>query len=204
MPTPTYSYTTRLQPPPGLTPLTLPTPTNTNPPQNPPILNDALTIRSQVFITEQNCSAETEIDTDDARSWHWVLYDGTTAVGTIRLVPPPQTHAPEEAEALQKGGEEAEPCVKLTRVAIVPMYRGRGLGRRLVETALGWAAGHCKEVEAGIENEGVVGGGWCLFMLRLMLRGCMGGLGLWLMRGLGGGMRRGLSIWGCIRGLKLG
>ncbi|KAJ5343716.1 uncharacterized protein N7506_003540 [Penicillium brevicompactum] len=200
MPTPTYSYTTRLQQPPGLTPLTLPTPTNTNPPQNPPVLNDALAIRYSVFITEQSCSAETEIDTDDARSWHWVLYDGTTAVGTIRLVPPPQTHAPEEA--LQKGVEE--PCVKLTRVAIVPMYRGRGLGRMLVETALGWAAGHCREVEAGIENKGGCWRGLVLVHAQVDVEGMYGRLGFVVDEELGRWDEEGIEHLGMYKRIEVG
>ena len=40
-----------------------------------------------------------------------------------------------------------EPCVKLTRVAVVSAFRGLGLGRRLVEMALGWAAGHAGEID---------------------------------------------------------
>ncbi|CAG8121465.1 unnamed protein product [Penicillium olsonii] len=133
-------FTTTIQEPPGPK-LSLPT----NPNSNPTVFNDAMKIRMRVFVDEQKCSAEAEIDTDDSRSWHWVLYDGTTAVGTIRLVPPPQGP---HGHAVQKGAHE--PCIKLTRVAIMPMYRGLGLGRRLVETALEWAAVHAAEVEVQI------------------------------------------------------
>lgn len=49
-----------------------------------------------VFVEEQGCSAEEELDADDATSWHWVLYGlmdsgggrfGETPAATIRLVP---------------------------------------------------------------------------------------------------------------------
>lgn len=138
----TPTFTTAIQSPPA-NKLALPTTPNTN----PTVFNDAMKIRMRVFVDEQNCSAETEIDTDDHRSWHWVLYDDTTPVGTIRLVPPPQAHA--------DGNDSAhgqEPCIKLTRVAIMPAFRGLGLGRRLVETALGWAAVHAREIEALIDK----------------------------------------------------
>lgn len=31
-------------------------------------------VRYEVFVKEQHCSAANEIDTDDARSWHWIIY----------------------------------------------------------------------------------------------------------------------------------
>ena len=71
-------------------------------------------MREEVFVTEQGVPAENEIDGDESRSWHWVIYansgdgggdgsgsrgDGCSAgagkgvglvpVGTVRLVPPP-------------------------------------------------------------------------------------------------------------------
>ncbi|CAG8107163.1 unnamed protein product [Penicillium salamii] len=175
-------YTTALHPP-GPTPLSLTSPTN------PPILNDALQIRLQVFVHEQNCSAATEIDTDDSRSWHWVLYSGTTAVGTIRLVPPHQ----------QKGeGEAHEPCIKLTRVAIMPEYRGLGLGRRLVETALGWAVGIGREIL--VEN------GWrglVLVHAQVGVEGMYGRLGFVVDEGLGRWDEEGIEHCGMFRRVGL-
>ncbi|KXG49187.1 Acyl-CoA N-acyltransferase [Penicillium griseofulvum] len=153
-PKPTFS--TSIQPPPGPNAkLVLPSKTSNT---NPTIFNDAMIIRKSVFIDEQHCSADSEIDTDDCRSWHWVLYDNSTAtstpVGVIRLVPPPQTphaHLTEPPAAVAQGGPEYdwahEPCIKLTRVAIMPSSRGLGLGRRLVETALEWAAVHAADID---------------------------------------------------------
>ncbi|KAJ5359724.1 uncharacterized protein N7496_012137 [Penicillium cataractarum] len=186
------TFTTTIQPPPGpSTPLVLPT--HPLAPQNPPIFNDAMHVRARVFIDEQHCSADSEIDSDDARSWQWVIYASpaantphqegnsanpssgqSTPVAVIRLVPPPQPlHAlltnPSDAgnEHLPAYDWSHEPCIKLTRVAVLPEYRGHGLGRRLVQTALEWAASHASEINdaavrlAGQTKEGLngVGGG---------------------------------------------
>lgn len=163
---PTYNFTTSIQTPPGPT-TTLFLPTHDLAPTNPPIFNDAMRVRTRVFIDEQNCSADAEIDSDDARSWQWVIYassptvpqSSNTSISTpaavIRLVPPPQlphallTHPHDEAtKYLPRYDWSHEPCIKLTRVAVLPEYRGLGLGRRLVETALSWAAAHAGEIDA--------------------------------------------------------
>lgn len=114
------------------------------------------------------------MDDDDARSWSWVIYttpqkpggvpngvetgEGgeSVPIGVIRLVPPP--HPPHETLVNPNpnrpdGGEGGwdlthEPYIKLTRVAVLPMYRGLGVSRRLVEMALEWARGHAGEIEA--------------------------------------------------------
>ncbi|KAI9932309.1 hypothetical protein ASPWEDRAFT_27421 [Aspergillus wentii DTO 134E9] len=192
-----HTFKTSLLPPPGPNqPLTVPT-ESTPIPANPEIFNDALTVRIKVFIDEQKCPIEAEIDTDDHRSWHWVIYDTTTTtagssdgtdnvnlngedkaqthptrlrsglndgddetsphrlrrpVAVIRLVPPP--HAPHEKytrpdliASLPAYDLQSEPCVVLSRVAVLPEYRGYGLGRELIRTALDWARGHGVEID---------------------------------------------------------
>lgn len=156
------TLTTAIQPPPGPnTKLSLPSNPNTT---NPPIFNDAMKVRMRVFVDEQLCSAEAEIDDDDARSWQWVISASSptpstttttsTPVGVVRLVPPPQqphelvTHPDERTtKDLLQFDWAHEPCIKLTRVAVMPEYRGLGLGRRLVETALEWAGHHAAEID---------------------------------------------------------
>ncbi|EEH50484.2 uncharacterized protein PADG_06563 [Paracoccidioides brasiliensis Pb18] len=157
-------FTTSLLPPPGPI-LTRPNPADPAPANNPPIFNDAMSVRTAVFIDEQRCSPENEIDDDDARSWHWVLYsaesDRRIPVGVIRLIPPP--HAPHElrhegvlnrdcSKKPLHGNDHnhnnklENPYIKLSRVALLAEFRGAGLARVLVNTALGWAAQHHSEL----------------------------------------------------------
>jgi predicted GNAT family N-acyltransferase len=86
---------------------------------------DAMIVRDEVFVQEQHIPREHEVDDDDARSYHWVVYASIPAkavpvpangnghdrknsnstkipIGTIRLVPPP--HPPHPTHAA--GGEE--------------------------------------------------------------------------------------------------
>ena len=153
----------KLHPPPGTTP-TRETASNPHPPDTPAVLIDALAVRTEVFIEEQGCSAENEVDEDDARSWHWVMYAGGSeadrAIGTIRLVPPhprPGVHPAGDANANANGdddddGDDQEPYIKLTRVAVVRPLRGHGIGRHLVETAVEWARAHPDEINGAFQG----------------------------------------------------
>ncbi|PCH01391.1 Acyl-CoA N-acyltransferase [Penicillium occitanis (nom. inval.)] len=164
-----YTFTTKFYPPLHLStskPTTqlYPTPQNPNPATNNPIFTDAMHIRHAVFVQEQHCRAEEEIDDDDARSWGWVVYvhrqgnnqqqdteggdgDGGEAVGTIRLVPPPHishhhltgSSAPEEKKKVRHDYDH-EPYIKITRVAVLASFRGYGLSRLLMRTVEDWAA----------------------------------------------------------------
>lgn len=160
-----------------------PTPTNPYPASNDPIFTDAMHVRDAVFVREQGCRAEEEIDTDDARSWGWVVYSSppftrpssssssekkyleiyeNVPVGTIRLVPPP--HAPHELHEpmdMDMEGENSEtkqlpssspssssePYIKITRVAILPSFRGYGLSRLMMSTAEQWARRNKKGID---------------------------------------------------------
>lgn len=80
------------------------------------ILEDAHTVRRDVFIDEQDVSEAEEMDGRDVNSDHWVLYDAEgTPVGTARLRMP------------ESGIAKAE------RVAVRRAHRGDGLGRWLME-----------------------------------------------------------------------
>lgn len=129
---------------------------------------------------------ENELDADDSRSFHWIVYASVSsrsevpnpppdelplskeisqstaqrvAVGTIRLVPPP--HIPHDDTRL--GGVESsgddeprhqtsphnphnEPFIKLGRLAVLRDFRGLGLAKLLLETALDWAGTHGSDI----------------------------------------------------------
>ena len=116
-----------------------------NSPEMPEVFADAMDVRMRVFIHEQGCSAEEELDDDDPRSWQWVGYLDSRPIACIRLVPPP--HAPHPNGVTD---ERELPYVKLTRMAVTQAARGSGLARRMCELVLGWA----------IENAELVGNGW--------------------------------------------
>ncbi|KAK2850697.1 hypothetical protein FQN49_005410 [Arthroderma sp. PD_2] len=149
-----HSFTIAFQPPPGPDALTMAARLAPNPKY--PVLNDALRVRTVVFVDEQGCAADTEIDDEDQRSWHWVAYDGTepAPVGVVRLVPPPhEGHHSHEDEGKGEPGSTRhdEPFVRIGRLAVLPAYRGKGLGRILVDTALKWAVVHTREVGAALD-----------------------------------------------------
>ncbi|KAG6026859.1 hypothetical protein E4U41_001141 [Claviceps citrina] len=85
----------------------------------PKVFLDAMEVREQVFVKEQQVPLENEVDEDDARSCHWVVYASvnkteevevrdiegnviqprksstrTTPIGTIRLIPFPHSPHP--------------------------------------------------------------------------------------------------------------
>lgn len=160
----TLQFTTHLLTPPGSS-LARPTPSNPSPSCNHPLFNEAMYLRTKVFVEEQGCSAENEFDEDDARSWHWVLYATTSErrgkeevpAGVIRLVPPP--HADHDSSKIEAGNVEPKHAyVKLGRIAVIPEFRGLGFGRVLVDTALDYAAYHAREIVAGVDGEDVWSG----------------------------------------------
>ena len=139
-----------------------------------------------VFVTEQGCSAEEEIDAEDAICWHWVLYahsangkNDEVPMATIRLVPA-STHdhghdVVHGAEPVtDEGGQGAkmptepnygksdgmwdgkERYAKIGRLATRKEFRGRGLGKELVQRALIWAREHRTEVGKGQEWGGLI------------------------------------------------
>ncbi|RMH66811.1 MAG: GNAT family N-acetyltransferase [Bacteroidetes bacterium] len=75
-------------------------------------------IRQRVFVEEQACPPEEEWDAYDETSRHVVAWQGAEPVGTARW------------RAVRYDGR---PAAKLERFAVLPAYRGRGYGRRLVE-----------------------------------------------------------------------
>lgn len=169
--------------PPGTSVFKAPRAAPFDPSSNPsvsPIFLSALSVRFPVFVDEQKCSADEEIDKDDPLSWHWVVYvsvgskgghqEGKVAAGTIRLVPVTPIAAHEEAEGAEHedrikkavgpkhGATEMwdgkETFVKLGRMATLKEYRKLGLGRLLVNTAIEWLEQNPGKVdrESGAED----------------------------------------------------
>ncbi|KAJ5970106.1 Acyl-CoA N-acyltransferase [Penicillium vulpinum] len=129
---------TSMQSPPGpQAKLVLPsqdTSTNTN----PTIFNDAMIVRKASSSTSRTAP-------QTPRSTAMIPTAGTGYYKT------PHAHLTAPPAAVAQGAPEYdwkhEPCIKLTRVAIMPSFRGLGLGRRLVEIALEWAAVHAADVD---------------------------------------------------------
>jgi predicted GNAT family N-acyltransferase len=82
-------------------------------------LEEAFRIRQKVFVEEQKVPMEEELDEFEDISTHLLLHHGQKrrGVGTCRWRP------------TGKG-------VKLERFAILPEYRGKGLGHKLVQACL--------------------------------------------------------------------
>ena len=80
-------------------------------------LQEAFKIREIVFIDQQECPPEEEFDGLDEESIHFIAYITGEPVGTSRY------------RTTDKG-------VKLERFAVLKEHRGKGVGKRLVQTAI--------------------------------------------------------------------
>lgn len=79
------------------------------------------TVRCAVFVTEQNLPRTLEFDGRDANALHWLaLTPEEEPVGTLRLLPSGPIGRPE----------------------VLPTYRGRGVGSRLLRHAIAAAEAH--------------------------------------------------------------
>jgi len=82
-------------------------------------LYDLLRLRSEVFVVEQNCIF-LDLDDKDQKCYHLLLYQDAELVAYTRIVP--------------SGLSYAE--VAIGRVVSSPAYRGKGLGRKVMELSL--------------------------------------------------------------------
>ncbi|KIV81647.1 hypothetical protein PV11_03817 [Exophiala sideris] len=144
------NYRVVMLPPPGSIVAPHGFPANPRPEGAPKLFLDAMDVRIKVFCDEQNCALGPELDEDDPRSFHWVVYytggpGPDQPVSVIRIVPPPHGSHPNSFH-----DPHEEPYVKLGRVASMPEFRRRGLTRMVSEEAFRWHAA----------NSGQVGGGW--------------------------------------------
>ena len=81
----------------------------------------ALRIRKEVFVIEQSIPQELDDDGKDEHSVHVLAFDGNKAIGTARL------------------SSQDNLTGTISRVAVLPGYRGSGLGERLVAALEGLA-----------------------------------------------------------------
>ena len=225
-----------------------------------------MSIRETVFVQSQSVPLENELDADDPRAWHWVVYasvgvpkggrgegdqsarrgsgpgsgsiSGRVPVGTLRLVPPPhpphpapgshhaidnaeggapppaaaqQSPTPTAALAPARLHASTEPYVKLGRLATLPDYRGLGLGRLLVNTALEWVGRNAERVSGGggdpvaREREGGEDGwrGLVLVHAQVGVRGFWEGLGFVQYVGLGEWWEEGIRHVGMWRRVEV-
>ncbi|MFO7927004.1 MAG: GNAT family N-acetyltransferase [Halobacteriota archaeon] len=82
-------------------------------------LDDALSVRRDVFIREQGVPEHRELDGEDANATHFVAYDDGEPIGTARL--------------RRHGGTDRGDTGKIERVAVVEERRGEGLGREIMD-----------------------------------------------------------------------
>ncbi|RPB06040.1 hypothetical protein L873DRAFT_1630535, partial [Choiromyces venosus 120613-1] len=111
------------------------------------LFKDAMIVRTAVFVEEQGVPAVNELDDKDKRSYHIVAYDSNVdadasgekkiPIGTIRIIPGPHEHHPGEPVPV---GQEHANYLKLGRWATAKAYRGHGVGRKLIDAAVEWAA----------------------------------------------------------------
>ena len=80
-------------------------------------LEKAYAIRARVFVREQGVPQEIELDRDDKRATHFLALAAGKAVGTARIV-------------MHRGH------AKIGRMAVLRMYRGRGIGTKLLKRAI--------------------------------------------------------------------
>lgn len=87
---------------------------------SPAEIMDALRLRQNVFIIEQNCFYE-DIDGTDPKAEHLLYYDGETLAAYLRIYPRGIKYSDEAS---------------LGRIVVAPAYRGTGIGPKLIEDGL--------------------------------------------------------------------
>ncbi|MCU4717119.1 GNAT family N-acetyltransferase [Halapricum hydrolyticum] len=85
------------------------------PDEDDPIYQDALSVRTDVFVEEQDVPADLEVDEHESAATHFVAYDDGMPIGAARL------REPEESTG------------KVERFAVQADYRERGVGTALME-----------------------------------------------------------------------
>ncbi|MBI6547591.1 GNAT family N-acetyltransferase [Xenorhabdus lircayensis] len=83
--------------------------------QDSTLIQQAFTIRKQIFTDEQGFAAEIDIDEYDDIALHVVIFDDEKPIGVLRAFPKDNN------------------VLKVGRVAVLKDYRGRGIGRKVME-----------------------------------------------------------------------
>jgi predicted GNAT family N-acyltransferase len=75
----------------------------------PQLFKDAMSVREAVYVEEQGVPLANELDDDDARSWHWIVYAsvGTTSTSSSSRSPP-KSHTWHKRRASKEGQEDAD------------------------------------------------------------------------------------------------
>lgn len=84
------------------------------------VFHTAEKIRYQVFVDEQGFSSEIEVDDVDSHAFHVVAFDGEKPVGAARYF------------------GDCDPY-HIGRVAVIPEYRGKGVGSYIMRKIEGFA-----------------------------------------------------------------
>lgn len=101
------------------------------------VYQDALAIRTTVFVKEQHVSPEREVDQDEAKATYFVAYDNGLAVATARLLPEDYGY-------------------HVQRVAVLAPYRHHGVGKALLEHLTEYAEAHgASELRLGAQVQAV-------------------------------------------------
>ncbi len=79
---------------------------------------DAFLVRQEVFIREQQVPAELELDEFDPSATHVLAHQNGLCIGTGRLVDLDHRQA------------------QIGRMAVLAQFRGKGIGKRLLETLI--------------------------------------------------------------------
>jgi ElaA protein len=85
----------------------------------PAQLYDALRLRSEVFVVEQNC-VFLDMDNKDGECFHLLLYDENTLIACARIVPPGLSYKE----------------MSIGRIVTSPLVRGKGFGKIIVAQAI--------------------------------------------------------------------
>lgn len=87
------------------------------------LCNAAFALRREVFVWEQKVPEEEEHDSYDLTATHFVAVAEGEVVGTLRLIEQPEH-------------------VKIGRVAVRAAWRGKGVARLMMDTAMAQARSH--------------------------------------------------------------